>query len=179
MTQSDEHLSVGPHAAPRPTLAIVTGRPGSGKSTLARLLADALSCPLVSRDEMYNGILRTARHNSGSGGKEQVSRSAFAAFFRTIGLLLSWLARIRSGSSWPAWRPPRDRDAATTVIRGPVAALRRPPPNLTRTLCALTIFAGLARVRSLAHRERISDERLLDKGRRHHGGEYAACHAYQ
>ncbi len=89
MTQSDKHLSVAPHAAPRPTLAVVTGRPCSGKSTLARLLADALSCSLVSRDEMYNGILRTARHASGSGGKEQVSRSAFAAFFRTIGLLLS------------------------------------------------------------------------------------------
>ncbi len=43
-----------------------------------------------------------------------------------------------------AWRPPRDRDAATTVIGGPVAALRRPPTNLTRTLCALTYFGVLA-----------------------------------
>ena len=53
-----------------------------------------------------------------------------------------WLARIRSGSSGPAWRPPRDRDAATTLIGGPVAALRRPPANLTRTLCALTQRGG-------------------------------------
>ncbi len=62
-------------------------------------------------------------------------------------VMLSWtavpnpqngLARISVGTSWPACRPLRDQDAASTVIGGPVAALRGPPANLSRTLCALT-----------------------------------------
>lgn len=42
-----------------PLLAIVTGRPGAGKSTLAQKLADDLRLPLVSRDRLKEGYVRT------------------------------------------------------------------------------------------------------------------------
>jgi len=73
----------------RPTLAIVSGRPGSGKTTLARRLAAALSCPLISRDEINEGILHTFDHDPVRAGKDRVAHSTFDAFFRVIELLVS------------------------------------------------------------------------------------------
>ena len=78
-----------PDSKRRPTLAIVSGRPGSGKSTLARMLADALACPLVSRDEINEGIFCTFDHDPGLASKDQVAKLAFDAFFRVFRLLLS------------------------------------------------------------------------------------------
>lgn len=77
-----------PDSGPLPTLAVVSGRPGSGKSTLARRLADTLSCPMVSRDEINEGIFRTF------GGpeladKERVAGLTFDAFFRVLALHVS------------------------------------------------------------------------------------------
>lgn len=43
----------------RPRCVIVTGRPGSGKSTLAPRLAERLNMPLVSRDAIKEGYIRT------------------------------------------------------------------------------------------------------------------------
>jgi predicted kinase len=70
-----------------PVLVIVSGRPGSGKSTLARRLADTLRCPLVSRDEIYEGMLRTFAHDAAPPG--EVVKRAFDTFFSTIDLLVS------------------------------------------------------------------------------------------
>jgi predicted kinase len=39
------------------TLIVVSGPPGSGKSTLASLVRHALGCPLISRDEIREGIV--------------------------------------------------------------------------------------------------------------------------
>lgn len=70
----------------RPLLAIVTGRPGSGKSTLAGALATKLRCPLVSRDRLKEGALRTE-------GRDAPADPALAlricdAFFAEIELLV-------------------------------------------------------------------------------------------
>jgi predicted kinase len=40
------------------TLIVVSGPPGSGKSTLASTLNSILGCPLISRDEIHEGIVR-------------------------------------------------------------------------------------------------------------------------
>jgi adenylate kinase family enzyme len=43
----------------KPLLLVVTGRPASGKTTLSHLLAKALKCPLLSRDELKEGYVNT------------------------------------------------------------------------------------------------------------------------
>lgn len=73
----------------QPMLVIVSGRPGAGKSTLARRLADALSCPVVSRDEIHDGLLRTLARGPVPAGKEAVAKLAFDAFFRVLELYVS------------------------------------------------------------------------------------------
>ena len=42
-----------------PLLLVITGRPGAGKTTLARRLADEIRCPMISRDEIKEGIVAT------------------------------------------------------------------------------------------------------------------------
>jgi predicted kinase len=39
------------------TLIVVSGPPGSGKSTLASVVSHALGCPLISRDEIREGVV--------------------------------------------------------------------------------------------------------------------------
>lgn len=73
----------------KPTLAIVSGRPGSGKTTLARALAKSLSCPLISRDEIYEGLLHTFVNRPEPADKDKLTKSAFDTFFRVTEFLLS------------------------------------------------------------------------------------------
>jgi predicted kinase len=73
----------------KPTLIIISGRPGSGKTTLARTLAKALSCPLISRDEIYEGLFHTFAGHPELADNDRITKSAFDTFFRVIGFLLS------------------------------------------------------------------------------------------
>lgn len=79
--------TVPPSAAPASPLVIVTGRPGSGKSTLSRQLAAALGCPLVSRDEIFEGIRFAALLSGRAEDDDTISTRAFAGFFSTIRLM--------------------------------------------------------------------------------------------
>jgi predicted kinase len=63
----------------RPLLTIVSGRPGSGKTTLARAIAQAIRCPLISRDEIKEGLV-----NSGLAHSDATQRLANEIFFDTI-----------------------------------------------------------------------------------------------
>ncbi|RYG25126.1 ATP-binding protein [bacterium] len=67
-----------------PTLIVVTGRPGAGKSTLVPLLAKAIRCPAVSRDEIKEGLVNTV----GGALDVEVALATNEAFFDTIRLLL-------------------------------------------------------------------------------------------
>lgn len=69
-----------------PSLIIVAGRPGAGKSTLARKLAQSIHCPLISRDEIKEGVVNTTGDKGEPGGK--LAHDVYDTFFETIEFLL-------------------------------------------------------------------------------------------
>lgn len=70
----------------KPVLIVVTGRPGSGKSTLAKKLGEIAHLPVISRDEIKEGYVRTmgAPHAQLPDG----NRIATNMFFQTVEALL-------------------------------------------------------------------------------------------
>src|SRR5690242_17883215 len=71
-----------------PLLVVVTGRPASGKTTLARLLAQKINCPLLSRDELKEGLINTLQVSHTRIDKS-VDLQVYETFFETIELLIS------------------------------------------------------------------------------------------
>lgn len=69
-----------------PTLIVVTGRPGSGKTTLARTLAQAVRCPLISRDTIKEGLVNTIHKNGTTA--DDLNRVATEVYFDTLDFLL-------------------------------------------------------------------------------------------
>jgi len=88
----------------KPILTIVSGRPGAGKSTLAMALANALPCPLVSRDEINEGIWHTFNQERTPATRDQVSLLAFATFSRAIELLVSAHVTLVAEAAFQDWR---------------------------------------------------------------------------
>jgi predicted kinase len=72
----------------KPLLVVVTGSPASGKSTLAHLLAGKIKCPLLSRDELKEGLIHTLG-TAHSQLDRPVDGQVYETFFETIELLLS------------------------------------------------------------------------------------------
>ena len=48
-----------------PTLVVVSGPPRTGKTTLAHMIARAVPCPAVCRDEIKEGMVHAAGDGSG------------------------------------------------------------------------------------------------------------------
>jgi predicted kinase len=71
----------------KPRLIVVTGRPGSGKTTLAHSLARTVRCPVISRDEIAEGLVNTTGEIGTPGDHNQ--RMVYEVFFETLKLLLS------------------------------------------------------------------------------------------
>ncbi|MDQ2951006.1 MAG: AAA family ATPase, partial [Chloroflexota bacterium] len=90
----DAHLERRPpHAAVavirvnRPTLVIVCGAPGTGKTTLARHLAAALSCAILTKDDLKEALA----DELGSGDRErsrELGRLAYEQLFARAGAVL-------------------------------------------------------------------------------------------
>jgi predicted kinase len=71
----------------RPLLIVVTGRPGSGKTTLAHLLARAIRCPAVCRDEIKEGFVNTIEPPDDPS--DAPDWAVYETFFDTVELLLA------------------------------------------------------------------------------------------
>ena len=71
----------------RPTLILVTGPAGSGKTTLAHRLAASIGCPVVSRDEIKEGMVHS---NPGfvASTHDELTLRTYGLFFDTMALLL-------------------------------------------------------------------------------------------
>jgi adenylate kinase family enzyme len=70
-----------------PILIVITGRPGSGKTTLARTLARTIRCPIISRDEIKEGLVNTLK-NSEILFEADLNGDVYNTFFETIEFLL-------------------------------------------------------------------------------------------
>lgn len=72
----------------KPLLIVVTGSPASGKTTLAHILTDKINCPLISRDELKEGLINTLKVAHTQLDKS-VDLCVYNTFFETINLLIS------------------------------------------------------------------------------------------
>jgi predicted kinase len=72
----------------KPLLMVVTGSPASGKTTFAHILADKIHCPLLSRDELKEGLINTLNLAHTQLDKS-VDLHVYDTFFETIDLLIS------------------------------------------------------------------------------------------
>ncbi len=70
-----------------PILIVVTGRPASGKTTLAHTLARKIRCPVISRDEIKEGLINTVK--TVEKIEDRAKWHVYNAFFEVVKLLLT------------------------------------------------------------------------------------------
>ena len=105
------------HELRHPALNVVTGRPGAGKTTLARALAPAVRCPLVSRDEIKEGLVRTAGDTEAP--ETELTLRATDAFFDVLALLLGRGVSVVAEAAFQhrVWSPRLDPLRSVSRIR--------------------------------------------------------------
>ena len=65
----------------------MSGPAGCGKTTLAHVLAEALACPAICRDELREGMARSAP-DAVPEAADELARRTLSAFFDVLRLLL-------------------------------------------------------------------------------------------
>jgi dephospho-CoA kinase len=67
----------------KPQLVVITGRPASGKSTLAQIIKNNIRLPVLSRDEIKEGLLNTTV-SFNEPDADSTNLQAYEAFFQLI-----------------------------------------------------------------------------------------------
>jgi predicted kinase len=101
-----------------PTLVVVSGPGGSGKTTLAHVVAGAIGCPAVCRDEIKEGMVHATPGFVPSPGDPLTQRTV-TTFFGVIELLLRAGATLVAEAAFqsPLWRSGLDPLADLADIR--------------------------------------------------------------
>src|ERR1700744_2734193 len=104
--------------ASMPTLVVVSGPAGSGKTTLAPLLAAAIGCPAISRDEIKEGMVHATPGFVPAPGDELTERT-LPVFFGVLELLLRAGVTTVAEAAFQdhVWRPRLAPLAALAEVR--------------------------------------------------------------
>ena len=121
-------------------IVVLNPKGGSGKTTLARRLADQIPCPMLSRDELREGLL-FGRGGTAAAHDDLVALQANAAFFDAVERLLGHGVSlvIEAAFQHRLWAGPLARLEALADIRivrcriDPDLALRRMSDRLGRS----------------------------------------------
>ena len=113
-----------------PALIVVAGPPGAGKTTLAHALARAIRCPVISRDEIREGLVNTVGSTGAAG--DDLALRANGAFFDTLALLLDRRVSVVAEAAFQhkLWAPRLDPLLAIARVRIVVCEV---DPDLART----------------------------------------------
>jgi predicted kinase len=95
-----------------PNLIIVSGPPGAGKSTLAHALAAAIGCPVISRDEIREGIVH-------AGTPDADLLQTYRIFAETVSSLIRAGVTVVAEAAFQngLWRPLLDEAAKISSVR--------------------------------------------------------------
>jgi predicted kinase len=90
----------------RPTLVVVSGPPRTGKTTLARTIAQAIPCPVVSRDEIKEGMVHAHGEGFEAASGDPLTQRTFPLFFDVVRLLLTEGVTMVAEAAFqdPLWR---------------------------------------------------------------------------
>ena len=110
----------------RPLLVVVSGPPGSGTSTLARLLGREIPCPVISRDEIKEGLVQTLDEYTPASG-DAIAYRTLDLFFVVIRVLVEGGVSLVAEASFQhrLWEPglaPLLDEARVRILRCHVEA---------------------------------------------------------
>jgi predicted kinase len=90
----------------RPLLLVVSGPPGSGTTTLAHVLARAIPCPAICRDEIKEGLVHV-QHDYTPAPGDALSHRTLDTFFGVVHFLVDAGVTLVAEASFQhaVWEP--------------------------------------------------------------------------